>query len=133
MHIHKSILPLREVASWLEKDDNSLIQRSTQLYIRDVYDHIIQAIDTAETFRELLSGLMDLYLSGINNKMNEVMKVLTIISTIFIPLTFLAGVYGMNFKYMPELGWKWGYSAVIMAMIMIAITMVLYFKRKKWF
>lgn len=133
LYMHKSIWPLREVASWLERDGNSLIAASTQVYLRDVYDHIIQAIDTTETFRELLAGLMDVYLSSISNKMNEIMKVLTIISTIFIPLTFIAGVYGMNFKYMPELEWKFGYGSILMVMLAIAAFMVLYFKRKKWF
>lgn len=133
LFMHKSIWPLREVVSWMEKSENKIIQRGTQLYIRDVYDHIIQAIDTTETYRELLSGLMDIYLSSISNKMNEIMKVLTIISTIFIPLTFVVGLYGMNFKYMPELGWRGGYAAVVLAMVLIALAMVMYFKRKKWF
>lgn len=133
LYMHKSIWPLREVTSWIERNENNLIESSTQIYIRDIYDHIIQAIDTTETFRELLAGLMDIYLSSISNKMNEIMKVLTIISTIFIPLTFVVGLYGMNFKYMPELEWRGGYGTVIIGMIMIAIAMILYFKRKKWF
>lgn len=133
LYMHKSIWPLREVAVWLQRDENDLITSSTQIYVRDVYDHIIQAIDNTETFRELLSGLMDIYLSSISNKLNEVMKVLTIISTIFIPLTFISSIYGMNFKFMPELGWKLGYGAVMLEMTIIAIGMVMYFKRKKWF
>jgi len=133
LYMHKSIWPLREVASWMERNENNIIKNPTQIYIKDIYDHIIQAIDTTETFKELLAGLMDIYLSSISNKMNEIMKVLTIISTMFIPLTFLAGLYGMNFKYMPELEWRWGYGAVIVVMVAIAIAMIMYFKRKRWF
>lgn len=133
LFLHKSIWPLREVASGMERNENNLIKRSTIFYIRDVYDHIIQAIDTTETFRELIAGLMDVYLSSISNKMNEIMKVLTIISTIFIPLTFIAGVYGMNFKYMPELQWSFGYFTILLSMVIIAALMILYFKRRKWF
>jgi magnesium transporter len=133
MYLHKYIWPLREVTSWLGKDSTELIRPATELYIRDVYDHIIQIIDTTETYRELLAGLIDLNLSSVSFRLNEVMKVLTIISTIFIPLTFIAGVYGMNFKYMPEIGWKYGYYATWIVMIGIAISMIIYFKKKKWF
>ena len=133
LYMHKAIWPIREVAAWMEREGTALIAESTQVFIRDVYNHIIQAIDTTETYRELLSGIMDMYLSSISNKMNEIMKVLTVISTIFIPLTFLAGVYGMNFKFMPELGWKWGYGAVVLVMITAAVLMIMYFKKKKWF
>jgi magnesium transporter len=97
-----------------------------------VYDHTIQVIDTIETYKEMLSGMLDIYLSSVSNKMNEVMKVLTIIATVFIPLTFIAGVYGMNFEYMPELGWKWSYPLVWLIMISMGIVMFFYFKRKKW-
>ena len=131
--MHKAIWRLREVASWMERDGAQLIDTSTQLFIRDLYDHIMGAIDTIETFRELQAGMMDLYLSSISNKMNNIMKVLTIISTIFIPLTFIVGLYGMNFKYMPELDLRYGYLGVIIVMVVIAIFMILYFKRKKWF
>ncbi|MBC7765057.1 MAG: magnesium/cobalt transporter CorA [Hyphomonadaceae bacterium] len=133
LYMHRSVWPLREVTSWMERSESELIESTTQIYIRDIYDHIIQTIDTTETFRELLSGLMDIYLSSISNKMNEIMKFLTIISTIFIPLTFVVGLYGMNFKYMPELEWHYGYGAVIVAMALIAIAMVMFFKRRKWF
>ena len=133
LYIQRSVWPLREVASWMERDGSKLIAASTQVYLRDVYDHIIQVIDTTETLRELIAGLMDIYLSSISNKMNQIMKVLTIISTIFIPLTFIAGIYGMNFKNMPELDWQWGYGVVIIVMVAVAIAMVLYFKRKRWF
>ena len=133
LYMHKAIWRLREVASWMERDGAQLIDTSTQLFIRDLYDHIMGAIDTIETFRELQAGMMDLYLSSISNKMNNIMKVLTIISTIFIPLTFIVGLYGMNFKYMPELDLRYGYLGVIIVMVVIAIFMILYFKRKKWF
>jgi len=130
--IRKSIWPLREVIGDLEKGISKLIQKSTQLYLRDVYDHTIQVMDTIETSHDMLSGLLDIYLSSVNNRMNEVMKMLTIIATIFIPLTFIAGVYGMNFQNMPELSWRWGYFAVLIVMAVIGISMLTYFKRKKW-
>ncbi|MCX5838944.1 MAG: magnesium and cobalt transport protein CorA, partial [Deltaproteobacteria bacterium] len=101
-------------------------------YFRDISDHTVQVIDTIETYRDMLSGMLDIYLSTISNRMNEVMKVLTVIATIFMPLTFLAGVYGMNFKYMPELEWPWGYFALWGVMLVIAVVMLLYFRRKKW-
>ncbi|MCL7415908.1 MAG: magnesium/cobalt transporter CorA [ANME-2 cluster archaeon] len=130
--LRKSVWPLREVFSGLERGESSLIQESTTIYLRDVYDHTIQVIDTIETFRDMVSGMLDIYLSSVSNKMNEVMKVLTIIATIFIPLTFIAGVYGMNFEYMPELGWQWSYPLVWIVMIGIGFSMSLYFKKKKW-
>jgi magnesium transporter len=130
--LRKSIWPLREVISVLERGELSLIHESTGIYLRDVYDHTIQVIDTIETFRDMVSGMLDIYLSSISNKMNEVMKVLTIIATIFIPLTFVAGLYGMNFKYIPELEWHWGYFAVLFVMVIIGFGMVMYFRNKKW-
>ena len=130
--LRKSVWPLREVVSALERSDSSLIQEPTRIYLKDVYDHTIQVIDIIETFRDMLSGMLDVYLSSISNKMNEIMKVLTIIATIFIPLTFIAGVYGMNFEYMPELKWRWGYSVVWFVMLIIGISMVFYFRKKKW-
>jgi magnesium transporter len=130
--LRKSIWPLREVISALERGESSLISESTGIYFRDVYDHTIQVIDTIETFRDLLSGMVDIYLSSVSNKMNEVMKVLTIIATIFIPLTFIAGIYGMNFKYMPELEWRWGYFGVWMVMVVIISGMIIYFRKKRW-
>lgn len=133
LYIHKYIWPLREVTSWLGKDSTELIRPSTELYIRDVYDHIIQIIDTTETYRELLAGLIDLNLSSVSFRLNEVMKVLTIISTLFIPLTFIAGVYGMNFRYMPEIDWKYGYYTTWIVMVVIAVSMLIFFKKKKWF
>ncbi|NIO22906.1 MAG: magnesium/cobalt transporter CorA [Candidatus Aenigmarchaeota archaeon] len=130
--LRKSVWPLREVISLLQRTETSLIKRPTKVYLRDVYDHTIQVIDTVETFRDMVSGMLDTYLSSVSNRMNEVMKVLTIIATIFIPLTFIAGIYGMNFQYMPELEWAWGYYSVWFVMLMIALLMFAYFRRKKW-
>jgi magnesium transporter len=130
--LRKSIWPLREMIGRLGRSDSSLIREPSVIYFQDVYDHTVQVIDTVETFRDMLSGMLDIYLSTISNKMNAVMKVLTIIATIFMPLTFIAGVYGMNFRYMPELEWTWGYFAVWAVMLAIAVLMLIYFKRKKW-
>jgi len=130
--LRKSVWPLRELISTLERGDSSLIHESTGIYFRDVYDHTIQVMDTVESFRDMLSGMHDTYLSNVSNRMNAVMKVLTIIATIFIPLTFVAGIYGMNFKFMPELEWRWGYSLVLAVMAVIAVSMVIYFRKRKW-
>jgi magnesium transporter len=116
----------------LERSESPLISKSSVLYFRDIYDHTIHIIDTLETFRDMLSGMLDIYLSSISNRMNEVMKVLTVIATIFMPLTFIAGIYGMNFKYMPELEWRWGYAMVWAILFTIAGGMLFYFRRKKW-
>lgn len=130
--IRKSIWPLRDIISRLEKND-WFIEDNTRYYLRDVHDHAIQSIDIVETFRDMLSSLHEVSLSFTSNRMNEIMKVLTIIATIFIPLTFIVGVYGMNFHYMPELEWRWGYFAVLFIMFLIASLMGYYFKIKKWF
>ncbi len=130
--LRKSVWPLREVISRLERSESILIKDPTILYLKDVYDHVIQIIDNIETYRDILSGMLDIYLSSISNRLNEVMKVLTIIATIFIPLTFIAGVYGMNFKYMPELEWSWGYFAVLLVMVLLSLCMVFYFRNKGW-
>ncbi len=130
--LRKSVWPLREVISSLERSESSLIKKATGVYLRDVYDHTIQVIDTLESFRDMASGVLDIYLSSISNRMNAVMKVLTIIATIFIPLTFIAGIYGMNFKYMPELEWRWGYLMVWLVMTGVVIIMLTYFRKKKW-
>lgn len=130
--LRRAVWPLRELVSTFEKSESPLLEKSTRVYLRDVYDHTIQIIDGVEVSREIISGLMDLYLSSLSNRTNEVMKVLTIVATIFIPLTFLAGVYGMNFKHMPELAWRWAYSAVWGVMIVAALGMLWYFRRKKW-
>src|SRR4030042_4670290 len=115
--LRKSVWPLREILATLERRESSLVKESTWVYLRDVYDHVIQVIDTIETFRDMLSGMLEIYLSSISNRMNAVMKVLTIIATIFIPLTFVAGIYGMTFDYMPELKWRYGYAAVLGVMV----------------
>lgn len=129
--LRKSIWPMRETISHLLQLEDR-ISSNTRLYLRDVYDHTIQALDTLETFRDLLENILDVYLSSITNRMNEIMKVLTIISTIFIPMTFIASIFGMNFKYMPELHWHWGYPGALMTMGLIAIGMLTFFRRKKW-
>jgi magnesium transporter len=131
--LRKSVWPLREVVSRLERGESKLIMDSTGIYLRDVYDHTIHVVDTIETFRDMLSGMLDIYLSSVSNRMNQVMKVLTIIATIFIPLTFVAGIYGMNFEYMPELKWHWFYpKAFWLVMIGVAGVMLFYFRRKRW-
>jgi len=132
IYLRKSIWPLREVLSQLSRGESKVFDKDTLIFLRDVYAHTIQVIDTVETYRDLLSGLLDLYLSTLSNRMNEVMKVLTIIATLFIPLTFIAGVYGMNFKYMPELEWRWSYPIVWLVMIVVSAVMLIYFRRKKW-
>jgi magnesium transporter len=130
--LRKAVWPLREVIGGLERGESLLIQESTRIYLRDVYDHTIQVMDTIETFRDMLSGMLDIYLSSVSNRLNAVMKVLTIIATIFMPLTFIAGLYGMNFKYMPELEWRWGYPAALLFMLGIGVFMLAYFRKKKW-
>jgi magnesium transporter len=130
--LKKQIWPLREVINNLYRAETTLIKKSTNIFVRDLYDHTIQVIDTIETFREMNTGMLDIYISSISNKMNEVMKVLTIFAAIFIPLTFTAGVYGMNFQYMPELGWQGGYFTVIGFMAIVGIILLFYFKSKKW-
>ena len=130
--LRKSVWPLREVINRMERSESPLINKSTFVYLRDVYDHTIQIMDAVDTFRDMLSGMLDIYLSSVSNRMNEVMKVLTVIATIFIPLTFVAGLYGMNFRFMPELGLTWGYPAVLILMLAVALMMVMYFRRKKW-
>ncbi len=130
--LRKSVWPLREAISGLERGESPLIGDSVRPYLRDVYDHTIQVIDTVESFRDTIAGTLDIYLSSVSNKMNEVMKVLTIIATIFIPLTFIAGIYGMNFKNMPELDWEWGYLTVWIVIIVLGGLMLIGFKRKKW-
>ena len=132
IYLRKSVWPLREAISALQRGESTRITEGVTFYLRDVYDHTIQVIDTIETFRDMISGTLDVYLSSVSNKMNEVMKVLTIIATIFIPLTFIAGIYGMNFENMPELKWHWGYLTVWLIMIVAGLLMFLGFKRKKW-
>lgn len=130
--LRKTVWPLREAISFLERGDSPILQSNTRLYFRDVYDHTVQVIDTVETYRDLLSGMLDLYLSSVSNRTNEVMKFLTIIGTIFMPLTFLVGVYGMNFKHFPELEWSYGYFILWIFMISLALLMITYFRKKRW-
>jgi len=130
--LQRSVWPLRDVVAELERGDSPLILDSTLVYLRDVYDHTIQAAETVETYREAMSGTLDVYLSSQSSRMNEIMKVLTIIATIFIPLTFIAGVYGMNFAYMPELRHPWGYPSALASMVAVAGVMLLYFRKKGW-
>ena len=131
--LRRSVMPMREIVNQLIKDEGDLMEESIEPYLRDLYDHVIHIYETLEVQREITAGLMETYLSMMSNKMNEVMKVLTVIATIFIPLTFIVGIYGMNFKFMPELDVPWAYYAVWGVMISIVIGMVIYFRRKKWF
>lgn len=130
--LRRAIWPLREVIGGLQRDESGLVTAATQPFLRDLYDHTIQIIDTIETFRDLITGMLDLYLSSVSNRMNEIMKVLTIISTLFIPLTFLVGVYGMNFDVLPELHWRWGYFVLWGVMLASAGGMFVFFRRKRW-
>lgn len=131
--LRRNIWPMREMLSNLERSENELLTDATNIYFRDIYDHAIQAIETIEMYRDMLSGMLDIFLSSSSNHMNGIMKVLTTISTVFIPLTFIVGVYGMNFEYMPEIHWKYGYLSVWVIMGLSVIGMAVYFKRKKWF
>lgn len=130
--LRKYIWPLRDVTNQMLKSESELIKEGTKIYIKDIYDHMMQAIETIEIFREMLSEMLDIYMSINSNKMNEVMKLLTIISTIFIPLTFIAGVYGMNFEFMPELRMRMGYPIILLVMFIIGAGLFAFFKRKKW-
>ncbi|HOJ40744.1 MAG TPA: magnesium/cobalt transporter CorA [bacterium] len=130
--MRRSLWPLREAINNLLRSESKLVTSTTLLYLRDVHDHTIQAIETLETLRDILSEMVDIYLSSQSNRLNEIMKVLTIIATIFMPLTFIAGIYGMNFKYMPELNSVWGYPAVLLFMALIAAVMLFYFRKQKW-
>lgn len=132
IYFRKQVWPMRDVLNTWQKTESALVQEADKVFIGDVYDHTIQVIDTIESFRDIITGMMDLYLSIVSNRMNEVMKVLTIMATIFIPLTFVAGIYGMNFKYMPELEWKWSYPMLWILLVVIFVGMMFYFKRKKW-
>jgi magnesium transporter len=131
--IRRAIWPFREIVNQLIKDDSDLLDDSIEPYLRDLYDHTIHITESIEQQREVTNGLMEIYLSMMSNKMNEVMKVLTVIATIFIPLTFIVGIYGMNFPNMPEMKWPWAYFVVWCVMIGVTLLMLYYFKRKKWF
>ncbi|KPJ97405.1 MAG: magnesium transporter [Desulfobacterales bacterium SG8_35] len=131
--LRKSVWPLRDVINSMVRSDSDLVREDTVKYFMDIYDHTMQVIETVEAFRDVTASLYDMYLSAISNRMNEVMKVLTVIATIFIPLTFIVGIYGMNFHYMPELAWKWGYFVTMAIMAILGLGMAFYFKKKDWF
>lgn len=133
IYLRKSLYPLRDALSKLIKDESGFVQTATVRFFSDVYDHVAHLIDSMDTYKDLTSSLMDIHINTLNTRMNEVMKVLTVISTIFIPLTFIVGVYGMNFDWMPELRWPYGYPAVMIIMVFIVLGMIRYFRFKKWF
>jgi magnesium transporter len=130
--LRKSVWPLREVVGRLSRGESSLVRQTTQVYFRDVYDHTVQVIETIETYREMLTSILEIYLTSLSNKLNEIMKVMAMIATLFIPLTLIASIYGMNFKHMPELEWPWGYPLVLAIMGICASGMVLFFRKRKW-
>ena len=132
LQLRRAAWPKREMINGLLRDDSSLFSDETRLYLRDLYDHAVEVLEIIETYRELGAGMLDVYLSSLSQRMNEVMKVLTIIATIFIPLTFIAGIYGMNFDRMPELHQAWGYPASLALMLAVAVALVIYFRRKGW-
>jgi magnesium transporter len=130
--LRKSVWPMREVVNALLRDESALVKDDTKIFLRDLYDHTIHVIDTVETLRDIVAGMLEVYLSSVSNKLNQVMKVLTVMSSIFIPLTFVAGVYGMNFQYMPELQWQYGYPAVMCGMLVVAVALLALFYKKEW-
>lgn len=130
--VRKAVWPMRELINNMERSETELIKQGTDIYLRDLHDHAVRVIDTVETYRDLLSGMMDIYLSSVSNRMNEIMKVLTIITTLFVPVTFIAGVYGMNFENMPEIHSRWGYASIWAIMLSIIISLLVYFRKKKW-
>ncbi len=132
IYLQKATWPLRDAISALQREETNLISAETTVFLRDCHDHTVHVIDTVTAFRDMLSGMLDLYLSTVSNRMNAVMKVLTIIATLFIPLTFVAGIYGMNFEYMPELRWHWGYPATLLLMAGLSVVMLVYFRRRGW-
>ncbi len=132
VQFRRTVWPLREIIGGLERLETPLIQSSTVVYLRDLYDHIIQVIETADSQRDIITGTLDVYLSSVSNKLNDIMRFLTIFATIFIPLTLIAGIYGMNFDYMPELKWHYGYFGVLLAMAVVSMSLLIYFRKKKW-
>ncbi|MFT5710027.1 MAG: magnesium transporter [Halioglobus sp.] len=130
--IRRYVSPVRELLSGMLRSESALINKSTDIYLRDVSDHVVRVVESIESHRDILNGLLEIYISRVSNKMNEVMKVLTVFASIFIPLTFIAGIYGMNFEYMPELQVKWAYPALWIAFITIPVVLLVYFKKKKW-
>ena len=130
--LRRSVLPVREALSGLIRSENKLLKKDTRPFFQDIYDHAIHVVESLESYRDMLSSIKDLHMNAMSNRMNEVMKVLTIISTIFIPLTFIAGIYGMNFQYMPELSYEYSYPIAWVVMIVLTLLMIYFFKRKKW-
>lgn len=130
--VRKSLSPLREMLAALERSDSPLLSEKTHIYLRDVYDHTIRVIETVDSYRDLITGMLEIYLSSVSNRLNEVMKVLTVFSTIFIPLTFITGIYGMNFQDMPELKWAWSYPIIWLVFIAVTGSLLYFFRRKKW-
>ncbi len=130
--VRRSIWPLREVINNFQRSESVILNAGTVVYLKDVYDHVVQIMDTLEIYRDMSGSMLDIYLSSMSYQLNEVMKVLTIIATIFIPLTFIVGIYGMNFEYMPELKWVYGYPTVIIVMFGIVGIMLYYFRTKRW-
>jgi magnesium transporter len=130
--LRRSIWPMREVVNAMIRDESPLISKDVKIYLRDLYDHTVHVIDSVETMRDIITGTLDVYLSSVSNRLNQVMKVLTVMSSIFIPLTFIVGVYGMNFHYMPELEWRMGYPAVWLFMIALSVVLLALFRRKNW-
>ena len=131
-YVGRTIWPVRELISEIERSDHVFLYPENKIYYRNIYDHTVQIIESLDTLRDLTSGMMDLYLSSVSLKLNEIMKVLTIFSAVFIPLTFFAGVYGMNFKFLPELEWRWGYPMFWSICVLASVVMLIYFRRKKY-
>jgi len=130
--IRRSISPVREILTELLRSDSPLIQEKMHVYYRDILDHAVRLLESIDAYRDLITGMLDVYLSSVSNRMNEIMKVLTVFASIFIPLTFVAGIYGMNFEYMPELKWKWSYPILWLFFVLVPIFLLVYFRRKKW-
>jgi magnesium transporter len=130
--LRRAVWPMRETVNVLLRDETDLVTAETRIFLRDLYDHTIHVIDTVETLRDIVAGMLEVYLSSVSNKLNQVMKVLTVMSSIFIPLTFVVGVYGMNFQYMPELQWHYGYPTVLVGMLVLALSLLAVFRRKGW-
>ncbi len=132
IHVRRNVSPVRELMAEMLRNESELIHDKTRIYLRDVSDHAIRVVETIESYRDILTSLLEIYISGISNRMNEIMKVLTLFASIFIPLTFIAGIYGMNFEYMPELQWQWAYPALWILFLAIPVALLLYFRHKKW-
>jgi magnesium transporter len=130
--LRRSVSPMRELLASIQRSESQLLNYKTKRYFGDIYDHVIRITEAMESYRDLIAGMLDIYLSSVSNKMNETMKILTVFASIFIPLTFIAGVYGMNFKYMPELEWRWGYPMLWGVFISVSVFLLRFFKNKKW-